>query len=124
MKLTLILILAASSCAFAQDGGNVMYQGVGPGGAIGWGSFENGPAAPVKGAPYSATINNESIQTLADGNRIVQTNTGTTARDSQGRTRQDAAFADDWQSIRRQCSAPRVHSRSRGGDLLYAKFDR
>lgn len=92
MKRTLILILAASSCAFAQDGGNVMYQGAGPGGAIGWGSFEKAPAAPVKGAPYSATINNESIQTLADGNRIVQTNTGTTARDSQGRTRQDAAL--------------------------------
>jgi hypothetical protein len=37
-------------------------------------------------------MNNESIQTLADGNRIVQTNTGTIARDSQGRTRQDAAL--------------------------------
>src|ERR1700679_2832613 len=44
----------------------------------------------VQGAPYSATITNESIQTLADGNRIVQTSTGTTARDSMGRTRQDA----------------------------------
>ena len=47
-------------------------------------------AAPVQGAPYSATITNESVQTLADGNRIVQTSTGTTARDSMGRTRQDA----------------------------------
>ena len=45
---------------------------------------------PVVGAPYSATITNESIQTLADGNRIVQSSTGTIARDSQGRTRQDA----------------------------------
>jgi hypothetical protein len=92
MKLTLILILAASSGAFAQDGGNVMYQGAAPVSAIAWGSFEKGPAAPVKSAAYSATINNESIQTLADGNRIVQTNTGTIARDSQGRTRQDAAL--------------------------------
>jgi hypothetical protein len=90
MKLTLILILTASSCAFAQDGGNVMYQGAGP--AIAWGSFEKGPAAAVKSAAYSATVNNESIQTLADGNRIVQTNSGTIARDSQGRTRQDAAL--------------------------------
>jgi hypothetical protein len=47
-------------------------------------------AAPVQGAPYSATITNESVQTLADGNRIVQSSTGTTARDSVGRTRQDA----------------------------------
>src|SRR6266851_2956867 len=92
MKLTLILILAASSCAFAQEGGNVMYQSAGPAGAIAWGSFEKGPTAPVKGAPYSATINNESVQTLADGNRIVQTTTGTVLRDSQGRTRQDAAL--------------------------------
>src|SRR5579863_8160217 len=46
----------------------------------------------VQGAPYSATLTNESVQTLADGNRIVQTSTGTTARDSQGRTRQDMAL--------------------------------
>jgi hypothetical protein len=92
MKRTLIVILAVSFGAFAQEGGNVVYQSAGPAGAIAWGSFEKGSSAPVKGAPYSATMNNESIQTLADGNRIVQTNTGTVARDSQGRTRQDAAL--------------------------------
>jgi hypothetical protein len=92
MKRTLILILTASFCAFAQEGGNVMYQSAGPAGAIAWGSFEKGSIAPVKSAPYSATINNESVQTLTDGNRIVQTNTGTVSRDSQGRTRQDAAL--------------------------------
>ena len=92
MKRTVILILAASFCAFAQEGGNVMYQSAGPASAIAWGSFEKGSTAPVKSAPYSATINNESIQTLADGNRIVQTNTGMVSRDSQGRTRQDAAL--------------------------------
>ena len=92
MKHAVMFILAASFCAFAQEGGNAMYQSAGPAGAIAWGSFEKGPTAPVKGAPYSATINNESIQTLADGNRIVQTNTGTTARDSLGRTRQDTAL--------------------------------
>src|SRR5271169_3279300 len=92
MKCTLIFILAASFCAFAQESGDVMYQSAGPAGAIAWGSFEKGPAAPVKGAPYSATVNNESIQTLADGTRIVQSSTGTVSRDSQGRTRQDAAL--------------------------------
>jgi len=91
MKRPLFLILAASFCAFAQEGGNVMYQSAGPAVAA-WGSLEKGPTAPVKGAPYSATINNESVQTLADGNRIVQTNTGSVSRDSQGRTRQDAAL--------------------------------
>lgn len=91
MKTTLILILATSCLAFAQDGGNVTYQTAGPAVAA-WGPIERVPRAPVKGAPYSATITNESTQTLADGNRIVQTNTGTIARDSQGRTRQDAAL--------------------------------
>jgi len=68
-----------------------MFQSAGPSGAMAWG-FEKGLAAVVKGAPYSATMNNESVQTLADGNRVVQTTTGTVLRDSQGRTRQDAAL--------------------------------
>jgi hypothetical protein len=91
MKHTMVLILAASFCAFAQESGNVMFQSAGPAGAMAWG-FETGSTAVVKGAPYSATMNNESVQTLADGNRIVQTTTGTVVRDSQGRTRQDAAL--------------------------------
>jgi hypothetical protein len=91
MKRTLILILAAAACAFAQDAGKtVTIQGGGPAGAVAFGAFERSNGAPVVGAPYSATITNESIQTLSDGNRIVQSSTGTTVRDSQGRTRQDA----------------------------------
>src|SRR5271157_6027315 len=89
MKRTLILILAASCCAIAQDGGNVTFQTAGPAGAIAFGAI-GGPGAAVKGAPYSATITNESVQTLADGTHIVQSSSGSTARDSQGRTRQDA----------------------------------
>jgi hypothetical protein len=46
----------------------------------------------VQGSPYSATVVNESVQTLADGNRIVQKTAGTTARDSEGRTRNDATI--------------------------------
>jgi hypothetical protein len=49
-----------------------------------------GGAATVTGAPYSATVKNESVQTLADGTRIVHSSSGTIARDAQGRTRQDA----------------------------------
>ena len=55
-------------------------------------AFSSGLTHPVMGAPYSATEINESVQTLADGNRIVQKTTGTTARDSQGRTRNDVAL--------------------------------
>ncbi len=89
MKATVIFILASSFTAFAQESGNVMYQRAGVTGAMTW---NEKASPPVKGAPYSATTNSESIQTLADGNRIVQTNTGTIARDSQGRTRQDATL--------------------------------
>jgi len=45
---------------------------------------------PVKGAPYSADSVNESIQTLADGNRIVQSFTSKVYRDSEGRTRRES----------------------------------
>ena len=89
----LVLPLAVTSVAFAQDvpRTDVVYQSVGSssGGmvtAVAGKIF----GSPVQGAPYSATITNESVQTLADGNRIVQSSTGTTARDSHGRTRQDA----------------------------------
>ena len=89
----LVLLFEVTSVAFAQDvpRTDVVYQSVGSssGGmvtAVAGKMF----GSPVQGAPYSATITNESVQTLADGNRIVQSSTGTTARDSHGRTRQDA----------------------------------
>jgi hypothetical protein len=89
MKYALLFVmgLATSSLAVAQDGikTDMVYQSAGVAAGRMTGS-------PVQGAPYSATITNESVQTLADGNRIVQTSTGTTARDSQGRTRQDTAL--------------------------------
>ena len=84
---TVLLLLISSSCAFAQEK-NVIYQTAGPVTIVGASTF----GKPVQGAPYSATVTNESTQTLADGNRIVQKSSGTTARDSQGRTRQDAAL--------------------------------
>ena len=43
----------------------------------------------VKGAPYSAQAISESIQTLADGNRIVNKSTASVYRDGEGRTRRD-----------------------------------
>ena len=43
----------------------------------------------VKGAPYSAEAVTEHVQTLADGNRIVNKFTSTVYRDSEGRTRRE-----------------------------------
>jgi len=96
-------VLAAGPGAFAQDPGNMVYrtgqmggtlaiQGSGAGTAVAWSAFDKGASTPVQGAPYSATITNELVQTLADGNRIVQTSNGSTARDSQGRTRQETVL--------------------------------
>jgi hypothetical protein len=94
MKRSLILrlafapafLLSLASVVFAQATGNTtIYSGQVM-------STVSTKPTPVQGAPYSATITNESVQTLVDGNRIVQTSTGTTARDSQGRTRQDTVL--------------------------------
>ena len=43
----------------------------------------------VKGVPYSAEIVSESVQALADGNRIVQRKTARVYRDGQGRVRRE-----------------------------------
>ncbi len=92
MKRTLIfaLILATSSFVIAQEVGTISLQAA-PVHASGF-TFAafGGPSAVVTGAPYSATITNESVQTLGDGTHITQSSSGSIARDSQGRTRQDA----------------------------------
>ena len=46
----------------------------------------------VKGAPYSAESVTETIQTLADGNRIVNRMTSSVYRDSEGRTRREQSL--------------------------------
>lgn len=86
-SIAVVAVLAAASFAAAQEKGDVFYKTAGPAvpGIAGRVSL-----APVVGAPYSATVTDESVQVLADGNRIVRSTTGTVARDSQGRTRQDA----------------------------------
>jgi TonB family protein len=52
-------------------------------------SFDNNL---VIGAPFSADVGSETIQTLADGTRIVQSFAGRIYRDNQGRTRHERAF--------------------------------
>jgi hypothetical protein len=100
MKTTWLLILGLASTGMAQNDevfraqkkleaaadqlkANVMfnqqtYQFVA-------GQLISGP--PVKGAPYSAEAVNETVQTLADGNRIVQRSSSMQYRDSEGRER-------------------------------------
>ena len=89
-KLLVVVILSGATCLLAQEKEKTdfFYRTAGTGSV----SVEIPSRTPIVGAPYSATTNNEHVQVLADGNRIVQTSTGTTARDSQGRTRQDTAL--------------------------------
>jgi TonB family protein len=52
-------------------------------------SFDNNL---VIDAPFSADVGSETIQTLADGTRIIQSFAGRIYRDSRGRTRNERAF--------------------------------
>ena len=88
MHRILIFALTLCTCSFAQEAANVFFQAPVQVGTVAFSTF-GGPLAPVKSAPYSATATNESVQTLADGTHITQSSTGSVARDSQGRTRQD-----------------------------------
>jgi hypothetical protein len=109
----LFAFLAAAALAAAQppqtferhvevtaDGGQApagmqQYIKIGrPGGAtIEFVSAEFGlPGKLVKGAPYTAEAVTETVQTLADGNRIVHRSTSQVARDGEGRTRRQDQF--------------------------------
>lgn len=63
---------------------------IGPDDALGFVGFEAGLfGKTVTGAPFTADVSTESVQTLPDGNRIDNKTTGTISRDSSGRTRRD-----------------------------------
>ena len=51
-------------------------------------------AQVVRGKPYSADTSTESVQTLADGNRIVRRTISKFYRDSDGRTRREQTFGN------------------------------
>lgn len=64
-------------------------------GVAGWTAAGAGPfQGAVKGAPYSAIAVSETVQTLADGNRIRRETTGAVYRDSEGRTRHESQIGD------------------------------
>jgi hypothetical protein len=61
------------------------------------GAMISGPT--VKGAPYSAQIVNEMVQTLADNNHIKSTSSSMVYRDSQGRERREESAGGTVRSI-------------------------
>ncbi len=72
-----------------EGGGFAFAQGAAERATFEFGVSEMVMGKPIKGAPYSAEAVTESIQALADGNRIVQRSTTMIYRDSEGRTRRD-----------------------------------
>ena len=65
-------------------------RAAGRGGSVRFLGAEAGRPGPlITGAPYSADAVTDTTQTLADGNKIHQTNTTHIYRDSQGRTRRE-----------------------------------
>jgi hypothetical protein len=100
MSRLIFVVLAAASALLAQT--TAAYKDPGPQiqtavrigdaaefGPIGITTALAGPVATVTNAPYSAQAVTERIQTLADGNRIEQSTSGSVARDSQGRVRRE-----------------------------------
>jgi|HubBroStandDraft_3_1064219.scaffolds.fasta_scaffold170876_2 hypothetical protein len=61
-------------------------------------SMINGPT--VKGAPYSAQVVNEMVQTLFDGNRITTSHSSNLYRDSQGRERREESSSGSNPTVR------------------------
>lgn len=100
MKKTLLLTAMTAAAAVAQTPQVVEDRqvhviatpaaGAVAGSAFTWMSAETSfEAALVKGVPFSGDFVTENSQTLADGNRIRNTNTTAYARDGEGRTRRE-----------------------------------
>lgn len=66
----------------------------------------NMDAAPVKGAPFCATVATDHAQSFADGNRIHTTENSTLCRDGEGRIRRDASL--NLLGASPQASAPKL----------------
>src|SRR4051794_28480130 len=90
VKVVAVGFVLSTACLYAQDGAPrpgphaMGGPGGGPFGRIGPGFGPFGKV--VTGAPYSADVSNQSVQTLGDGNTVQRSTNGHIARDSQGRT--------------------------------------
>jgi len=92
MNKAIAFLLLGASLTYAQGprGG-----GFGPMGGRGMGMFGVGPQALVTGAPYSAVEVVQTVETLADGNRITNQHKTTVHRDGQGRIRTEETITPD-----------------------------
>jgi hypothetical protein len=83
----LLSVLALTITVAAQ-------QTASPGARVATEIIASSSTAVVKGAPYSADAISESVQLLADGNKISHSNTTRMYRDSEGRTRRESSSSN------------------------------
>jgi hypothetical protein len=105
-KLFVACAALSAAAAMAQKDFTIAVPPPGGAGGVAWAGAESGAVSyavldgpgmrfegePVKNAPYSAEAVTESVQTLADGNRIRHENRSLIYRDSQGRTRREESI--------------------------------
>ncbi len=77
--------------------------------------------AVVKGAPYSAEAISESVQILADGNKILHSNTTKMFRDSEGRTRRESSSSDGGRGLAAPVASTSITS-TPGFDFAFSGF--
>lgn len=94
-KYAVVALVAAGMSLTARAQGPGMAGPGRHGGGMGPGSFAferlvgGFGGKVVTGSPFSATVTRETVQVLSNGTKVDQKETGTVARDSVGRTRQD-----------------------------------
>lgn len=99
MYKVLVVLALCATCALGQTATMVPKQltvqmgDVAEFGQVGITTALAGPMVNVTGAPYSAQCTTERVQVLADGNRIIQTTSGSVARDGQGRVRREESLS-------------------------------
>ena len=92
---TIFLLTLAAGLAFGQQDVLIFNERIpppGPGAEKTFMFINRAGGEMVKGAPYSADSVTETVQTLADGNRIVRSNKSSFARDSDGRSRHESTI--------------------------------
>jgi hypothetical protein len=94
LALVTIAVLAAGATAQTSDSVSGVMAGplLQPKAGIAMQLLDTMEVAPVRGAPFCATVTTEHTQAFADGNRIHTTNSSTLCRDSEGRTRREAGL--------------------------------
>ena len=75
--------------------------------------------APVSGAPYSAEATTESVQVLADGNRIVRRTTTEIAAGAIGNELPIVVTAEEWVSTDLKVLVLTRHADPRSGETTY-----